>query len=140
MTIIAISRMCRCSRAQDLRAVPSCNLSEAAYTFHIIGGTSASAPAFAGMMALVNQYAAAHGGTSRQGNANMTLYALAKKSGASCTSSPTEAAGCIFNDVAAGNVHYPAGAASNSVACKGGTANCSATVASANGVLVDPAH
>jgi subtilase family serine protease len=124
----------------DLTGVPSCNLSEAAYTFHIIGGTSASAPAFAGMMALVNQYAAAHGGTSRQGNANMTLYALAKKSGASCTSSATEAAGCIFNDVAAGNVHYPAGAASNSVACKGGTANCSATVASANGVLVDPAH
>jgi len=124
----------------DLTGVPSCNLSEAAYTFHIIGGTSASAPAFAGMMALVNQYAAAHGGTSRQGNANMTLYALAKKSGASCTSSPTEAAGCIFNDVAAGNVHYPAGAASDSVACKGGTANCSATVATTNGVLVDPAH
>ena len=124
----------------DLTGVPSCNLSEAAYTFHIIGGTSASAPAFAGMMALVNQYAAAHGGTPRQGNANMTLYALAKKSGASCTSSPTEAAGCIFNDVAAGNVHYPAGAASNSVACKGGTANCSATVATTNGVLVDPAH
>jgi subtilase family serine protease len=124
----------------DLTGVPSCNLNEAAYTFHIIGGTSASAPAFAGMMTLVNQYAAAHGGTSRQGNANMTLYALAKKSGASCTSSATEAAGCIFNDVAAGNVHYPAGAASNSVACKGGTANCSATVATTNGVLVDPAH
>src|SRR6266481_1131488 len=112
----------------DLTGVPSCNLNEAMYTFHVVGGTSASAPAFAGMMALVNQYAAAHGGTSRQGNANTTLYALAKKSGASCTSSATEAAGCIFNDVAAGNVHYPAGAASNSVACQGGTPNCSASV------------
>ena len=124
----------------DLTGVSSCNLNQAAYTFHIIGGTSASAPAFAGMMALVNQYAAAHGGTSRQGNANTTLYALAKKSGASCTSSATEAAGCVFNDVVAGNVQYPAGAASNSVACQGGTINCSATVTTSNGVLVDPAH
>jgi hypothetical protein len=124
----------------DLTGVATCDLSSATYSFHIIGGTSASAPTFAGMMALVNQYAAAHGGTARQGNANLTLYALAKKSGASCTSSATEAAGCIFNDVTAGNVHFPAGAASNSVACKGGTPNCSATVATTNGVLVDPAH
>jgi Bacterial Ig-like domain (group 3) len=90
------------------------------------------------MMALVNQYAAAHGGTSRQGNANITLYALAKKSGASCTSSAIEAAGCIFNDLAAPNIHYPLGSPSNSVACKGGTLNCSATVASDTGVLVEP--
>src|SRR6266851_5340307 len=124
----------------DLTGVATCDLSNPTYSFHIIGGTSASAPTFAGMMALVNQYAAAHGGSKRQGNANVTLYALAKKSGASCTSSVTQAASCIFNDVAAGNVHYPSGAASNSVACKGGTPNCSATVASANGVMVDPAH
>jgi subtilase family serine protease len=124
----------------DLTGVPSCNLNEAEYTFHIIGGTSASAPAFAGMMALVNQYAAAHGGTSRQGNANNILYALAKKSGSSCTSGVTEAAGCIFNDVAAPNIHHPSGAASNSVACKGGSLNCSVTLASGTGVLVDPAH
>src|SRR6266851_1908149 len=124
----------------DLTGVSSCNLNEAEYTFHIIGGTSASAPAFAGMMALVNQYAAAHGGSSRQGNANNILYALAKKSGSSCTSSVAEAAGCVFNDVAAPNIHHPSGAASNSVACKGGTLNCSATVASGTGVLVDPAH
>jgi len=124
----------------DLTGVQSCDLSSPAYTFHIIGGTSASAPAFAGMMALVNQYAAAHGGSSRQGNANISLYALAKKSGASCTSSVTEAAGCVFHDVSAPNVHYPTGAASNSVACKGGTLNCSTTVATSTGVLVDPAH
>src|SRR6266853_754711 len=124
----------------DLTGVSSCNLNEAAYTFHIIGGTSASAPAFAGMMALVNQYAAAHGGSSRQGNANNILYALAKKSGSSCTSSVAEAAGCVIKAVAAPNIHHPSGAASNSVACKGGTLNCSATVASGTGVLVDPVH
>ena len=124
----------------DLTGVQSCDLSTPAYTFHIIGGTSASAPAFAGMMALVNQYATAHGGSSRQGNANTSLYALAKKSGASCTSSVTEAAGCVFHDVSAPNVHYPTGVASNSVACKGGTLNCSIAVATSTGVLVDPAH
>ena len=124
----------------DLTGVESCDLSSPDFTFHVIGGTSASAPAFAGVMALVNQYAAAHGGTSRQGNANVGLYALAKKAGASCTSSVPEAAGCIFNDVAKPNIHYPTGAASISVPCKGATPNCSAAVASATGVLVDPAH
>jgi subtilase family serine protease len=124
----------------DLNRLPSCDLSSPGYTFHIIGGTSASAPAFAGIMALVNQFAAAHGGTSRQGNANVNLYALAKKSGASCTSSVTEPAGCVFNDISAPNLHYPTGSASNSVACKGGTLNCSATVSTSTGVLVDPTH
>ena len=38
----------------------------------VVGGTSAATPAFAGVMALVNQQTA-----SRQGNANTTLYALA---------------------------------------------------------------
>src|SRR6202008_4743256 len=80
-----------------------CNLNAGAMDFLILGGTSASAPAFAGVMALVDQYQAAHGGSSRQGNANYYLYALAKSVGASCTSSAMEAAGCIFNDVTHGN-------------------------------------
>jgi hypothetical protein len=124
----------------DLTGIPSCNLNSPEYTFHVIGGTSASAPAFAGVMALLNQYAAAHGGTSRQGNANVNLYALAKKVGASCTSSTTEASGCIFNDVTKGSVRFAGGIGSNSVPCKGGSPNCSATVTSVTGVLVDPAH
>ena len=124
----------------DLTGTPSCNLNSAGYTFHVIGGTSASAPAFAGIMALVNQYAASHGGSSRQGNANINLYALAKKAGASCASSATPAAGCIFNDVVKGNVAFAGSIASNSVACQGGSLNCSVAVASSNGVLVDPAH
>src|SRR5207245_7741798 len=83
----------------DLTGVQSCDLSTPAYTFHIIGGTSVSAPVFAGMMALVNQYAEAHGGRPRQGNANISLYELAKRSVASCASSVSETARCVFNDV-----------------------------------------
>jgi Pro-kumamolisin, activation domain/Bacterial Ig-like domain (group 3) len=129
---------------KDLTGISTCNLNSPFYTFHAIGGTSASAPAFAGVMALVNQYSAAHGGSSRQGNPNPVLYALSKKSGASCTSSATEAAGCIFNDVTSGNsylaTHYGKSVGTNSVPCKGGTPNCSSAAASANGVLVDPSH
>lgn len=121
-----------------------CNLNAGAIDFLIVGGTSASAPAFAGVMALVNQYQAAHGGSSRQGNANYYLYALAKRAGASCTSSGTEAAGCIFNDVTHGNSYavtrFGSSVGTNSVPCMGGTRNCSVTVASQTGVLVDPAN
>src|SRR6266849_2882167 len=119
------------------------NASSGILDFGIVGGTSASAPAFAGIMALVNQYQAAHGGTNRQGNANYVLYALAKKAGASCTSSATEAAGCIFNDVKKGNSVLPTGApgvGTNSVPCQGGSLNCSVNTAGSNGVLVDPSH
>ena len=136
-----------CQQDRNLSGLPSCNLNttNGYLDFHTIGGTSASAPAFAGVMALVNQYQAGHGGSTRQGNANHTLYALAKESGASCTSSATEAAGCVFNDVvAAGNSyiasHYGSSVGTNSVPCQGGTPNCSVAVAASNGVLVDPAH
>jgi len=119
------------------------NASSGILDFGIVGGTSASAPAFAGIMALVNQYQAAHGGTNRQGNANYVLYALAKKAGASCTSSTTEAAGCVFNDVTKGNSVLPTGApgvGTNSVPCQGGSLNCSVSTVGSRGVLVDPSH
>ena len=90
-------------------------------------------------MALVNQYQASNGGTNRQGNANNVLYALAKKANASCTSSVSEAATCIFNDVTKGNSVLPnggVGVGTNSVPCTGGTPNCSATLPSQTGVLV----
>ena len=129
---------------KDLTYIQTCSLNSPFYTFHAIGGTSASAPAFAGVMALVNQYSAAHGGSSRQGNPNPVLYALSKKSGASCTSSATEAAGCIFNDVTSGNSYlatrYGKSVGTNSVPCKGGTPNCNSSAASTNGVLVDASH
>jgi subtilase family serine protease len=135
-----------CQQDRNLSGLTSCDLNttNGNLDFHIIGGTSASAPAFAGVMALVNQYQAGHGGSARQGNANHTLYALAKKSGASCTSSTAEAAGCVFNDVATGNSyiasHYGSSVGTNSVPCQGGTPNCSVAGAASNGVLVDPAH
>jgi len=96
-----------------------------------IGGTSASAPAFAGIMALVNQKAAAQGQSGRQGNANYVLYKLAAQSGASCNSSTAAAMGnsCIFYDITKGN---------DSVPCASGTPNCGTAPANGYGVLVDP--
>jgi len=67
-----------------------------------VGGTSASSPSFAGIMALVNQRTA-----SRQGNANYILYRLAAQSGASCTSSGTPASTCIFYDITTGTNAMP---------------------------------
>jgi hypothetical protein len=119
-----------------------CDLTAGQYYFSIAGGTSASSPAFAGILALVNQYQAAHGGTNRQGNANPVLYALAKQTGASCTSSVSEGTNCIFNDVTHGNSYvateYGSSVGTNSVSCTGGSPNCSAIISSETGVLVDP--
>ena len=69
----------------------------------VIGGTSASAPAMAGIMALVNQK------YGRQGQANFSLYALAQQK-------PT-----AFHDITLG---------SNSAHCPAGTVNC---IQNANG-------
>ncbi len=106
----------------------SCDLSAPYANFLAVGGTSASAQVFAGVMALVNQ---AYG---RQGNANFVLYPLAAQSEASCASSATMAAGannssCIFYDVITGN---------DSVACAGGSPECSNTSSASGqyGILV----
>jgi Pro-kumamolisin, activation domain/Bacterial Ig-like domain (group 3) len=89
-----------------------------------IGGTSAATPAFAGIMALINQYQAAHGGDSRQGNANFVFYNLAAQAGQSCDSSTAGPnSSCIFYDITKGNISVP---------CTAGTPNCT------NGFLVDP--
>ena len=70
--------------------------------FLAVGGTSASAPSFAGIMAMVDQKTG-----SRQGNANYTLYNLAAQPGASCTSSATPAATCVFYDITTGTNAMP---------------------------------
>jgi Pro-kumamolisin, activation domain/Bacterial Ig-like domain (group 3) len=70
--------------------------------FLAIGGTSASTPSFAGIMAMVVQKTG-----SRQGNANYILYQLAAQSGASCTSSGTPASTCIFYDITTGTNAMP---------------------------------
>ena len=101
----------------------NCSLTNLGFTFEGVGGTSASAPAFAGIMALVNQKTG-----QRQGNANYVLYSLVKKTGASCNSNGTTLPGasCTFYDVTKGN---------NSVPCTGGSPNCSSSFAITNGVL-----
>ncbi|MFL6417337.1 MAG: choice-of-anchor D domain-containing protein, partial [Bryobacteraceae bacterium] len=74
-------------------------------SFSGIAGTSASAPSFAGVMALVVQKAG-----SRQGQANVTLYRLAASQNmALCDASLPGGVsqGCVFNDVTAGNNAVP---------------------------------
>jgi hypothetical protein len=104
----------------------SCDLSSPFNDFQGVGGTSAAAPAFAGIMAMVNQKTG-----QRQGNANFVLYQLYKNGSAStiCPSSAAPASTCIFYDTVLGN---------NSVACAGGSTNCSTTTSGQFGVLVDP--
>jgi hypothetical protein len=78
-------------------------------TAGVVGGTSAAAPSFAGIMALVDQK---EGG--RQGLANFALYRLAiNENFANCNSSqrsdpstPPPTA-CVFNDVTIGNNGIP---------------------------------
>ncbi len=67
-------------------------------SFNLVGGTSAGAPAFAGVVALINQVTG-----SAQGNVNPRLYQLAAIS--------TDA----FHDITSGN---------NFVSCQTGTPNC----------------
>ena len=99
---------------------PDCQLTSGAVTQtsfqNEAGGTSFSAPAFAGIMAIVNQAQKASGSPTkaaadgRQGLANYTLYPLATaQTWSSCNSSartnPAQAtpAGCVFNDITYGN-------------------------------------
>ena len=127
---------------KDLTNQPSCNLNALGGTFQGAGGTSASAPAFAGIMALVNQsQATAQNPAPRQGNANYVLYPLFKKqTGATpainCNSSATPSTSCTFYDVTKGNSGLPTGVGTNSVPCTGGSPNCSTQIS--NGVLVTP--
>src|SRR6202040_974965 len=105
---------------RDLTGSNSCNLLNFGFSFQAVGGTSVSAPAFAGIMALVNQYQVTPQNPSpRQGNANYILYGLAQQqntANTNCNSSASPAAGCSFNDVTAGN---------NAVPCAGAAPNCS---------------
>ena len=70
-----------------------------------VGGTSAAAPAFAGMVALLNQYLVARGTLAKPGlgNLNPALYALAQSSTG------------VFHDITTGD---------NIVPCKTGTTGC----------------
>ena len=105
-------------------SIPDCQLTAGAMTQNTFqneaGGTSFAAPAFAGIMAVVNQKvksAVASGNASvdgRQGLANYQLYSLAAtEQYAGCNSSnetvPTTLtpAACSFHDITAGNNSVP---------------------------------
>ncbi len=85
-------------------------------SFSGFGGTSASTPSFAGIMALVVQKTG-----SRQGQADVALYAAAAGENFSqCNGSnpavppPQVLSGCIFNDVTVGNNAVPGESGYNS--------------------------
>lgn len=63
-------------------------------SLYVVGGTSASSPSFAGVMALAVQHAA-----GRQGNANTVFYSLAAKQHAGGAS--------VFHDIVSGNNSVP---------------------------------
>src|SRR5215469_4053472 len=104
------------------------------FSFSGAGGTSFSSPAFAGIIALIDQQQ-----SGRQGNPNLVLYTIARgETFSSCNSSsfinPATAppSSCAFLDITKG---------SNSVPCTTNatnTNNCSSTSSSVNGVLVSP--
>jgi hypothetical protein len=121
-----------CQSDQDISGDTGCSLTKFVtaspfHDFQAVGGTSASTPAFAGIMALVNQKTG-----QRQGNANFVLYKLAAaETYANCNSSsftaPAALSGsCVFSDITKSN---------NAVPCVGGSPNCSKTTAGGNGVL-----
>ncbi len=105
------------SLSPGVRNVPDVSLSAASHDAYIIylngavssaSGTSVSTPAFAGVMALVNQKAGA-----RQGLANPVLYKLAasefgSSGNSSCISANvTSGNTCIFYDITSGNNSVP---------------------------------
>jgi subtilase family serine protease len=105
-----------------------CDYKSAEDTFYSSGGgTSCSAPSFAGIQALVDQRV---GG--RQGNPNPVLYGLAAgeyaSGAAACNASNgnTIGASCIFYDVTAGD---------NDIPCKAGTPDCFSAAGDQYGVL-----
>jgi len=107
---------------------PSC-ASTGPFSFFGAGGTSASSPAFAGVIALIGQSEANAGRSRRQGNANLVLYQIAQTAANSCDSSTqplAPPATCVFYDVTKGN---------NSVPCAAGSPHCS-SLSGANGVEV----
>jgi hypothetical protein len=113
----------------DVVASPSC-ATTGSFNFLGVGGTSAAAPSFAGIIALIGQSESTAGRSRRQGNANLVLYKLGQTQANFCNSTLqplAPPASCVFYDITKGN---------NSVPCAGGSLNCSSTTANTNGVLV----
>jgi len=93
----------------SMRLIPDVSLTAAGHdgylveqegSLYLLGGTSASTPSFAGLMALVNQYT-----NAANGNPNAKFYAVASR------------VPSVYHDTVTGT---------NAVPCAGGSANCSA--------------
>jgi hypothetical protein len=122
-----------CQSDADIPGDTGCNLTTFSgatpfHDFQAVGGTSAAAPSFAAIIALLNQK------TERsQGNVNPTLYSMAKsETFSSCnssggTSGSSSNTTCVFNDITKGNISVP---------CAGASTNCSKTSSGGFGVLV----
>jgi subtilase family serine protease len=114
------------TNSDTVRDIPDISLTSAGHDFYLLCleascvpdsqgfisfagvlGTSAAAPSFASIMALVDQ------NLGPQGVANYVLYPLAlaqQTAGTSCNASSTSAApnsACVFNDVTSGNISVP---------------------------------
>jgi Pro-kumamolisin, activation domain/Bacterial Ig-like domain (group 3) len=99
----------------DVSGDPCGNNSGTGFDFLPVGGTSVSTPAFAAIMAMVDQKT-----QSRQGNANYILYQLAAQPGTRCNSSNGAGTNCVFYDVTNGTIAMP---------CALGSPNCNISVA-----------
>jgi len=98
----------------DLQNGVPCNLDGPNSLIQGAAGTSISAPAFAGIMAMVVQNT-----KSRQGNPNPVFYKLAaQQTAAACNASGVPSNACIFHDVTAGTIAMP---------CARGSPNCVVT-------------
>jgi hypothetical protein len=101
--------------ADAIQGGSSCNPADSSTQLLGIGGTSASTPAMAGILALVAQK---NGG--RLGNANYVLYKLAgQQTNAGCNSSNGSGSACVFNDITTGTIAMP---------CATGSPNCTTTI------------
>ena len=105
-----------CQQSSDADG-KACSLTAPVYDFVGYGGTSVSAPAFAGIISLINQKTG-----NRLGNANYVLYSLADRqniAGTGCDAATgAPASGCIFNDITTSTISQP---------CLRGTPNCTVT-------------
>jgi uncharacterized protein (TIGR03437 family) len=95
----------------DLQNGVPCSLDGPNTLIQGAAGTSISAPAFAGIMAMIVQNT-----NSRQGNPNPVFYKLAAQQKAlTCNATGDTSSACIFHDVTAGTIAMP---------CARGTPNC----------------
>jgi subtilase family serine protease len=109
-----------CQEDQGASCVPD---SKGNISYSAVGGTSAAAPNFAAVVALVGQQV----GNQRLGNINYYLYKIAAQSDASCASSGSASSSCTFYDTQVGNISVP---------CMAGSPDCSLTSGKGTGILV----